>query len=177
MASGNPKFGATPVTPLDIGQDGGTRRTANTAFATIEVIESPDEVAQIKQGFPQQNLTAVDVMGFRGKRVVWKGMIRASTPTIMATIESEIEQYRSGRYRDPATGLVSDAITEIQPTLLQRDDLAGGDLVQSPASAVLRAYRRIGPRVRIGPWAAGQTIAVAQEFEIEFEVLGDTEAA
>ena len=161
----DPQFGdGSPVSILDIGQVGGTRHTASQAFATLEVIETPDAVRSAENPLPQQDVVISDVLGFGGTRVVWRGAIRTSTHAILNSIESEIDTKRYGSARNLTDGTRTSDITQIRPTKLTNS--RGGILTTD--AAMLKDYRRIGPR---RPLTGGGSMTVYQQMEIEFLIL------
>lgn len=161
----DPQFGdGSPVSILDIGQVGGTRHGASQAFATLEVLETPDAVRSADNPLPQQDVVVSDLLGFAGTRVVWRGAIRTSTHAILNTIESEIDIKRYGSARNLADGTRTSDVTQIRPTKLTNS--RGGILTTD--AAVLRDYRRIGAR---RPLVGGGAMTVYQQMELEFLIL------
>lgn len=161
----NPQYGGSGgVNELDIGQIGGVRQLAGDAYATIAVLEEPDIVRQVENAAPQQDLKFVDLLGFDGTRVRWRGAIRTKDHATMNAIESEIDLCRYGSARNLADGTRIVDRAQTRPTKLTNH--RGGVLTTD--GAVLRAYRRIGPR---RPLAGGGAMTVIQEFEMEFEIL------
>lgn len=161
-----PSYGGTNgVEVLDIGQRGGVRNKGDLALATMGVNTVQEKIVTVQQGFPQQNFTAQDLLGFKGQRVLWNGTLWVIDAMELQVIESEIEQYKAGRYRDPLTGQVTLDLGQMKPTRLTRS--VGKDFVILSETARLLEYRRIGPRQTI----VGNPYAVMQEFEIVFEIL------
>lgn len=154
-----PSFGGTNgVSLLDIGQPGGTRHGASEASATLRCLVGITEVAEVINELAEQNITWRDVLGSRGRPIVWKGVIRANSNATMNTIEGEIELLKSGH--DPA------AATH-DPTQMYSTQLTDSWSRQY-AAVVLRDYQPLGPRF------AGTTWAAVQQMALLFRELGDT---
>lgn len=160
----DPQYGGTfGVDVLDIGQNGGTRHTAQQAKATITVFENPEIARSVDNPIPQQNLVFGDVLGFGGQIVVWDGAIRTDNDTTMKTIEEEIEVKIKGVTRDRSDGTRIEDYTQIRPTKLTNS--RGGILTTD--SARLENFQRVGPRRRL----IDPTYTVIQQFRLTFRIL------
>ena len=161
-----PSYGGTNgVSLLDIGQKGGARNNGGLALATMGVNAAQEKIVAVQQGFPQQNFNVQDLLGFKGQSVTWNGTLWTIDATTMQYIESDVEQYKAGRYRDPVTGEVTIDLDQMKPTRLTRS--VGKTFVVLSEVARLLEYKRIGPRQTV----VGNPYTVMQEFEIVFGIL------
>lgn len=157
-----PQYGATNGAPeLDIGQPGSSRRTAQTAFATVTVSLDGDDIRVAQNALPQQNVIFRDLLGFGGKPVVWKATIKCSTRTIVSTIEAELNAYLHGVKYTPGVGYDAFDIARLKPTRL-RDGF--GEVISD--HAILTAWTR-GRLMRISE----APYTVIAEWELQFSAV------
>lgn len=161
-----PAYGGTNgVALLDIGQKGGVRNNGGLALATMGVNAAQEKITTVQQAFPQQNFTVQDLLGFKGLLVTWNGTLWVIDATELQSIESDVEQYKAGRYRDPLTGEVTFNLDQMKPTRLTRS--VGKTFAVLSEVARLVEYKRIGPRQTV----VGNPYTVMQVFEIVFRIL------
>lgn len=141
---------------IDIGQSGSARRTANTARWTGQVVEGGDEVDQVFQPVPQQNVVFRDVIGFSGKLVSWRGTLAVSNSAMMRTIATELNARLHGGIGTVTPGLVKET----------RLTNSFGDVISE--KAVLEAWAFTDRTRKIG--STGLTLITG--IELKFRCLG-----
>lgn len=116
-----PTFGGTNGVPeLDVGQAGSTRRSQGQVAYYPRVIQTPPDVAEVQHSFPQQNISFMDRLGWRGEIVQWTGRCHIKDATEYAALRSVLSLYRTGSTIDSSTGVHGAVnVTYLKPTILK----------------------------------------------------------
>jgi len=160
MANGHPKFTGTAGT-LDIGQVGGTRQAAGSAYFTGVVLRPPDEAGTIERPIVQQNVVFADRLGYRGETVIWQGVLRCNSQATLNAIIGDLNEAMHGARRDASGNL-----TAADPTKVKTRQLTDYEETVLSNAAILRTWRITGRRRKTPEWA------VLVEIAIEFRLLG-----
>lgn len=153
-----PQYGGTNgVEPLDIGQSG------TTALWTGRVIRNEAETYIVDQSVVKQNVKFRDELGYRGMKVTWRGAIRVTSATMIQSILSRLDKYKTGSMR------INGVLGPPDVNLLKETRLT--DSYGNVISEKARLSRwTAGPAYRLS--GVGPYTHCITDVAIEFELLG-----
>lgn len=157
-----PRYGGTnSVTELNVGQKGSGLNPGSTIFEAHVHHGKPENPVAVSKPI-QTNETIMDVLGFQGQVVTWRGNIKFANNANMIVVMNNISRALNGTTRSFTTGAPS-AVTanELNPTRLVD---AYGNVMSDKARMIDARWERVRA-------LAGSTFTLWTNMVLTFRLL------